>query len=270
LPQNPSVTDLPRIWWCPTGPFAFIPIHAAGLYGEDVTLGSKLSDYAISSYTPSLTALIEGFCSPIESERAPQLLAVAQPAASGQPHIPGTKEEIDHIQRLANGKIPIVRLEEHMATVDNVKEGMRDSGWAHFACHGVQDVLDPTESALLLAGSSKLTLSNLIQLSLPHAELAFLSACQTAMGDKPLQEESVHLAAGMLAVGYRGVIATMWSIMDQDAPQVASEVYEHLFKTLPPDTTQAAKALHLAVQKLRTGPGKKSFFQWVPFIHVGV
>ncbi|KAJ6529941.1 hypothetical protein DFH09DRAFT_934658, partial [Mycena vulgaris] len=41
-----------------------------------------------------------------------------------------------------------------------------------------------------------------------------LSACQTARGAKGLQEESVHLAAGMLLAGYRGVIATMWSIMD--------------------------------------------------------
>ena len=24
----------PRIWWCPTGPLAFLPIHAAGIYKE--------------------------------------------------------------------------------------------------------------------------------------------------------------------------------------------------------------------------------------------
>jgi CHAT domain-containing protein len=147
---------------------------------------------------------------------------------------------------------------------------MRDSSWVHFACHGVQDVLRPTQSALLLAGGSKLTLSNIIQLALPHAELAYLSACQTAMGDKPLQEESVHLAAGMLSAGYCGVIATMWTIRDQDAPQVASDVYEHLFRTSPPDTTKAAEALHLAVQKLQKGPNKKGFHCWVPFIHFGV
>ncbi|KAF7340399.1 hypothetical protein MVEN_01959400 [Mycena venus] len=268
--QYPSETNLLHIWWCPTGPLAFFPIHAAGLYGKDDTFGSKLSDYAISSYTPSLTALIEGFRPSAESQKAFQLLAVAQPSASGQPHIPGVKEEIDHIQLLANENFPIVRLEGHMATVDSVKQGMRDSRWVHFACHGLQDVLHPTESALLLDGSSRLTLSDIIQLPLPHAELAFLSACQTAMGDKPLQEESVHLAAGMLLAGYRGVIVTMWTIMDHDAPQVASDVYEDLFKTSPPDMTQAAKALHLAVQKLRKGPGKKSFFHWVPFIHVGI
>lgn len=113
-------------------------------------------------------------------------------------------------------------------------------------------------------------LSSIIKLSLPHAEFAFLSACETATGDKLLEEESVHLAAGMLLAGYRGVIATMWSIMDNDAPQVAGDVYEHLFKTSPPDPTWAAEALHLAVRKLRESSGGKSFFSWVPFIHVGV
>lgn len=34
--------------------------------------------------------------------------------------------------------------------------------------------------------------------SFPHAELAVLSACQIATGDKELPEEVVHLAAGML------------------------------------------------------------------------
>ncbi|KAJ6597306.1 CHAT domain-containing protein [Mycena sp. CBHHK59/15] len=176
-----------------------------------------------------------------------------------------------HIGCLALRKLPVLSLEEDVATVDRVQQEMRDSRWVHFACHGVQDVSHPTESALLLAGSSHLTLSKIIQLALPHADLAFLSACQTATGDKSLEEESIHLAAGMLLAGYRGVIATMWTIMDQDATQVASDVYEHLFKTSPPDSTQAAEALHLAVQKLRVRSGPtKSFSHWVPFIHVGV
>jgi hypothetical protein len=73
----------------------------------------------------------------------------------------------------------------------------------------------------------------------------------------------------MLLAGYRGVIAPMWTIMDSDAPDVAND--EHLFKMSPPDLAQAAEALRLAVQKLRRGSSsKKSFFHWVPFIHVGV
>ncbi|KAJ7855436.1 CHAT domain-containing protein [Mycena leptocephala] len=210
--------DPQHIWWCLTGPLTFIPIHAAGLYGEDDAFGSKLSDFVISSYTPSLTALIEAF----RGESHPQELqfpAVAQPSAHGQPYIPGTQKEIDDIQQLVRAvdpKIPVLRFDGNAATLDSVKKAMRDSRYVHFACHGVQSASDPTESALLLAGSSRLTLSEIIKMNLPHANLAFLSACHTATGAKNLEEESVHLAAGMMLAGYRSVIATMWSIMDDD------------------------------------------------------
>ncbi|KAJ7939051.1 CHAT domain-containing protein [Mycena leptocephala] len=197
------------------------------LYGEDQAFGSKLSDFLISSYTPSLTALIQGFRPRSESQDNLQLLAVTQPSADGQSYIPGTQEEVKCIQQHARGKVHIQWLDEKMATIDNVQKGMRNSRWVHFACHGVQSA-SPTESALLLAGSSRLTLSNIVQLSLPNADLAFVSACQTATGSKEFQDESVHLAAGMLLAGYRGVIGTMWSIMDNDAPQVAGDVYAHL------------------------------------------
>ncbi|KAJ7120017.1 CHAT domain-containing protein [Mycena epipterygia] len=263
--------NLPRIWWCPTGPLAFLPIHAAGLYGKEDTFGSKLSDFVIPSYTPSLTALIEGFRSPSKVQKVLQLLAVSQPSAVGQTPIPGTQTEIHCIQQLAHGKLPVLRLDEYMATVECVQQGMRDSSWVHFACHGVQNVSHPTQSALLLAGCERLTLSSIIQLALPHADLAFLSACQTATGDQSLKEESVHLAAGMQLAGYRGVIATMWAIMDNDAPQVARDVYEHLLKVSPPDSARAAEALHLAIRKLREeSGGYKRFSHWVPFIHIGV
>ncbi|KIM21219.1 hypothetical protein M408DRAFT_29727, partial [Serendipita vermifera MAFF 305830] len=52
-----GLADPPHIWWCPTGPLAFLPIHAAGLYNTD-TPGEKVSDYAISSYTPTLTSIL--------------------------------------------------------------------------------------------------------------------------------------------------------------------------------------------------------------------
>jgi CHAT domain-containing protein len=200
--------DLGRIWWCPTGPLAFLPIHAAGLYGEDKPFSLKLSDFLISSYTPSLTALIQGFRPHSGSQTELRILAVTQPSAKGQSYLPGTQEEIKCIQQHAKGKAHLQWLHEEMATIAKVQKGMTNSRWVHFACHGVQSD-SPTESAILLAGSSQLTLSNIIQLSLPNADLAFLSACQTATGSQELQDESVHLTAGMLLAGYRGVIGTM-------------------------------------------------------------
>ncbi|KAJ7511618.1 CHAT domain-containing protein [Mycena galericulata] len=257
---TPSREDPQRVWWCPTGPLAFLPIHAAGLYGDNDGFGSKLSDFVISSYTPSLTALIEGFRSRSEPQGSLRLLAVAQPSAEDQAYIPAACQG-----------------DSHSAVEGRCSDAGQCSKWNEGFSVG----------ALRLPWGSKRVCSNrecsphhwkfsadpfkIIQLSLPNADFAFLSACQTATGADDLQDESVHLAAGMLLAGYRGVVATMWSIMDQDAPQVAADVYEHLFDASPPDSTRAAQALHLAVRRLREeSRGKKSFFNWVPFIHIGI
>ena len=86
-----------------------------------------------------------------------------------------------------------------------------------------------------------------------NAELAFLSACQTAVGDEKIPEESAHLAAGMLAVGFKGVVATMWSIRDEDAPVVVEEYYKKLLGfrntgNVQRGQTGAAYALHEATR----------------------
>jgi hypothetical protein len=60
------------------------------------------------------------------------------------------------------------------------------------------------------------------------------------------------------------------SIADQDGPVVADAFYEYLFRHGPstfPDTTEAARALHIAIAKLRSRG--VSFMRWVPFIHLG-
>ena len=261
------ITNLLHVWWSLTGPLAFLPIHAAGLYGaaHSSVPGSKLADYVVSSYTPTLTALIEGsHHHQGQLTDKLKLLAVALPLES---RLPSVQKEIDILEKHAQGHT-FSKLMESNATVKNVVEGMKESNWVHFACHGVQEINDPTKSALLLAKEAHLTLLDMSKLSLPKAELAYLSACQTATGVKELSEEAVHLTAGMLSAGYHGVIGTMWSINDNDAPKVADVVYAHLLKDPNPDVTQAAFALHEAVKKLHDE--STSLFSWVPYIHVGV
>jgi CHAT domain-containing protein len=253
---------LPRIWWCATGPLAFLPIHAAGDY--DITeVGYKLSDYAVSSYTPTLTAILDSsYLNPSKDFR---LLTVAQPSAPNCSLIPKTMEEVERIAKVAGG-VCVVNLAEEEATVEQVQRGIRESNWVHLACHGKQDVAKPLESCLILRDGT-LKLSTIVQETLSNAEFAFLSACQTAMGDEKVAEESVHLAAGMLLAGYRGVIATMWLIRDDDGPRVAEVVYSRMLKDGKPNRREAAYALHDAVKQLRDSGAE--FTSWVPFIHIG-
>ena len=235
----------------------------------DVAVGSKVTDYAISSYTPSLTSLIQALDSvPIVPE-APQILIVTQSSPTGQAHLPGTLQELMLIEDQARkNNIMTTSLKGSDATVLQVKEEMGNASWVHFACHGVQDSENPMDSALLLSGSSRLTLSEIIRMRMPSKDLAFLSACQTATGNKGLSDEVVHLAAGMLLAGYRGVLATMWFISDLHAPTVANDVYAYLFKGGGPNSTNVAEALHYAMKNLQGRPGV-SFLVWVPFIHMG-
>lgn len=65
---------------------------------------------------------------------------------------------------------------------------------------------------------------------------------------------------------------------DEDGPEIADSFYRHLFQpegddksasaSHIPDMTQAAYALHLAVNNLRSEG--RSFKRWVPFIHLGL
>ena len=82
---------------------------------------------------------------------------------------------------------------------------------AHFACHGEQNIQHPLESALLLQ-DGLLKVSHIMQKPMPNTSLAFLSACETAMGDENLPDEVIHLGVTLLFAGFGGVIATMWYV----------------------------------------------------------
>ena len=87
--------------------------------------------------------------------------------------------------------------------------------------------------------------------------------------------ESLQLCGELIRLSFRNSdLIVFRSISDVDGPQIADTFYENLFKehgsatdASEPDTTGAARALHLAVAKLRSQ--NASFVRWVPFIHLG-
>ena len=205
------------------------------------------------------------------SEATPRnirLLTVPQPSTDGQVYLAGVPGEIDIVRNMASSS-PFVGFQEADGTVEDVLSKMTETDWVHFACHGTQDRTNPFDSGFLLAHGKRLKLPDIARVSRPRGGLAFLSACHTATGDEQLSEEAIHIAAGMLLAGYRGAIATMWSIMDNDAPRVTEDVYKSLLGDgKVPDARQAAEALHHAIERLRDSG--VSFLSWVPFIHVGL
>ncbi|KAG8742792.1 hypothetical protein FRC10_000902 [Ceratobasidium sp. 414] len=255
--------QLPHITWCLTGPLAFLPLHAAGDYSKP---GCSLFDYAVSSYTPNIASLL---VTPLPSKLFSGIVVVGQAATPGFSPLPGTEAELNQTSSRANGVMPLTRLERDKATQSAVLAAMKQHSWVHLACHARQDPKRPTASAFYLH-DGPLDLATITQKRLEHADLAFLSACQTATGDHDLPEEAVHLAAGMIMAGYRRVIATMWSIDDKDAPLVADRFYAYMLDARMSDTNKASNALHHAVGCLREGAGVKAFARWAPYIHLGL
>ncbi|VDC07772.1 unnamed protein product [Peniophora sp. CBMAI 1063] len=272
-PKAPS-GSLPRITWCPTGPLTQLPLHAAGDYEES---GPRVYDFVVSSYTPSLSALTRSInaITITDTPVAPSVLVVTQSDVPGYIPIPGTLVEGERVRGvLAQSKYDTSLFTGDKVSKAVIRSALNQHTWLHLACHGTQNTEDPLQSAFALH-DGPLSLLDLMNTRADDAELAFLSACQTAVGDEKIPEESMHLAAGMLAVGYKGVVATMWSIGDKDAPVVVKAYYRKLLKLRASGTpgkgeTGAAYALHEATKKLRKKVGDEQFARWAPFVHFGI
>jgi CHAT domain-containing protein len=98
---------------------------------------------------------------------------------------------------------------EDVISKEDVIASIQTAHIVHLACHGIQHDSEPHESHFCL-GSGNLTVSDLMGMNLGDAFFAFLSACETAKGDRKHADEVVHLAATMMFAGFKSVVATMW------------------------------------------------------------
>jgi len=116
-----------------------------GIYEAEI--GDKLSDYVVSSYTQTLTAIL---CPSVPKMGDNfRILTIAQPSTPYATPTPQTEDEVEQIQCLA-GDLAVVSLKNEEATVERVLQAMRDTDWVHMACHGKQKTGEPMKSGLLL------------------------------------------------------------------------------------------------------------------------
>ena len=266
----------PRVWWCPTGPLTMLPLHAAGHHPRLNTPARErvdcVSERVISSYTPTLTALLRAQRTSVSPAGIRQLV-VGMPTTPGQPDLPAVGDELKALDRYFQRRhFPRRGHTDHLvakkATRNNVLRRLPTCSWLHMACHAYQHPSDPTRSGFAL-WDEPLTIADLVAEHLDHAELAFLSACQTATGSTRLLDEAIHLAAAMQLLGYRHILATMWTIADSTAPYIAASVYATLTKDGTPDPGRAAEALHHATESLRAARPAEPLL-WAAYLHIGL
>jgi hypothetical protein len=259
----------PRVWWCPTGLLTVLPIHAAGhhprLRAAVTDSSDSVLDRVISSYTPTLTALTRIHQPPVLTPV--RQLTVGMPTTPGLSPLPAVSTELKVVARHLPPGTEHQQLVGPEATPAAVLTAIVTHSWVHLACHASQQYADPARSGFALWHAT-LTISDLNAQPTQRRDLAFLSACQTATGSVHHLDEAIHLAAAMQFLGYRHVIATMWTIADSPAPYVADIVYSTLAQDGKPDSSQTAQALHRATHALRrTDPANP--LRWAPYIHLG-
>lgn len=265
--QSPVVGLCPgsRIWWCPAGPASELPLHAAGPYAEGER---NLSQIFISSYTPTLGALIRAREAQVPVARAgrPSLLIVSQPETPGEDPLRSAADERRFIQKHAHGTAMV--MEGTSGTCNAVIDGLMTQSWLHLACHGHHDPLRPFLSHFSLH-DGPLSLRAIIQHELPHADLAYLSACHSAKVNEGHPDEMLHLAAGMMFAGYKSVVGTMWALDDDTGSIMANEFYRMMLGSGrgPKTSDKAAVALVKSLERL---PDWVPLTQRINFVHFGI
>lgn len=258
-----------RIWWCPTGRFNSIPLHAAAPFRK----GEKgLPNYYISSYTPTLSALLR--CQKprhVSNDKTPpRILAVGQAAPTGGFAKLGTvDEELDSLQSILPPVMPMTRMTGESATRSESLRAIHSSPWVHLACHGKQDVTRPLKSCFAMS-DGPLALLDIVRAPSDSAEFAFLSACHTAAGDNKAPDEVVHLAAAMQFAGFRGVVGTMWAVDDAVVVNMVSAFYEALLERSPDGLNSEHAAVALNTAAKRVDKSVVPLQQRIVFIHIGI
>jgi CHAT domain-containing protein len=190
----------------------FLPLHAAGIYNPSNV--ECCADYVVSSYTPTLTTLSRAQkTNPGFSKRKAKLslISVIKAHDTNLPPLWNVEDEVRQAQATAEqASIRVInKCADEKAVVASVAEAFKGANMVHIACHGIQDPDNALSTGFCLSDEN-LTVSRLMEYDLKDAFFAFLSACETAKGDQNQPDQIIHLAAAMLFVGFRSIVATMW------------------------------------------------------------
>jgi CHAT domain-containing protein len=152
------------------------------------------------------------------------------------------------------------------ATTSAVRAELPLHRWVHLSCHGRQSLTFPSRGGLRLYDGTLRICE--ISAARYRGEFIFLSACQTATGGVALPDEAISLAAALHFTGLRHVVATLWSVYDAAAAEIAERFYTNIADSGELTPARSALALHIAVKDQRNAHrGTPSW--WTPFIHLG-
>ncbi|MET0647687.1 MAG: CHAT domain-containing protein [Pyrinomonadaceae bacterium] len=249
-----------------------------------------LEDAAVS-YAPSLTVLREmakrrksrgaddgpatllALGNPVSGKEAGGGAAAALREGRLEP-LPEAEEEVRALGRLygvSRSKVYTGR----EAREDRFKSEAGQARILHFASHGLVNNASPMYSHLALAAGGAgedglLEAWELTRLDL-KADLAVLSACETARGRTAAGEGMIGLSWAMFIAGVPSIVVSQWKVESAGTRDLMVSFHRGLISTEGGGKTKATKseAFRRAALKLMKNPETSHPFYWAGFVLVG-
>ncbi|MEW6210360.1 MAG: CHAT domain-containing tetratricopeptide repeat protein [Acidobacteriota bacterium] len=277
-----------RLIIAPDGPLWELPFQA---------LKTPRNRYLIEDhtifYTPSLTVLREMIRSPSrEAKRfaAPTLLAMGNPALGNEgvartrdAHIaemlyrlPQAERQVQALKRIYGPDHSKVYVGAE-ASEERFKSQAGSYRILHLATHGILDDRNPMYSHLLFAqsGASEkedgmLEARELMKMDL-KADLAVLSACETARGRAGRGEGMIGLTWALFVAGAPTSVVSQWKIRSDSAADLMIEFHRQFKARLIKSNgrASAAEALRAAALKVMKDKRYRHPFHWAGFVVAG-
>jgi hypothetical protein len=150
------------------------------------------------------------------------------------PRLRYAKREVERLAALYPQAAPLVG---GRATAANALGALEGASLAHIACHGSFRSDNPLFSSLELADGN-LTALELQRLRRPPRVIV-LSACNLALSDRHPGDELLGLAAALLGIGTRTIIASVAPVHDATAARLMTAFHRELILGARPATALA-------------------------------
>ena len=138
----------------------------------------------------------------------------------------------------------------------------------HIATHGIVDAQIPELSALILgsydaSGATTDRAVRVADMSLQTltADVAVLSACETALGKEVRAEGLVGMSSTMLARGARAVVASLWPVPDEVGAHLMTEFYQHMLRDDMAPEAALGMAMRSVLRERSADPALWAAFQ---------
>ena len=185
--------------------------------------------------------------------------------------LPEAEEEVKALKRLYGTSRSKIYIGAD-AREDRVKSEATRAKVIHFATHGILNNASPMYSYLALAEGGVnedglLEAWELMQMDL-HADLAVLSACETARGRIGAGEGMIGFSWAMFIAGVPSIVVSQWKVESAGTRDLMVNFHRSLISPAKPKVSKS-ESLRQAALKLMKNPATSHRFYWASFVMVG-